>query len=120
MDSSHVSLCALLLRPDCFGLFRCDRAMSLGVNFTSLSKILKCAGNEDVMTMKAEDDADSVSFMFENPSEFMTLIGVHEGRIAKACQFCCARHLFVVAYLLHERTYIYICLTHAYAPHRSR
>lgn len=69
MDSSHVALCALLLRPDCFGLFRCDRAMSLGVNFGSLSKILRCAGNDDVMTMKAEDDADSVSFMFENPNQ---------------------------------------------------
>ena len=43
--------------------------MSLGVNFSSLSKILKCAGNDDVMTMKAEDKGDSVSFMFENPSE---------------------------------------------------
>ena len=75
MDSSHVSLCALLLRPDCFGLFRCDRSISLGVNFSSLSKILKCAGNDDVMTMKAEDEADSVTFMFENPSKLCVMHG---------------------------------------------
>ena len=43
--------------------------ISLGVNFSSLSKILKCDRNDDVMTMKAEDEADSVSFMFENPSK---------------------------------------------------
>ena len=41
----------------------CDRAMSLGVNFSSLSKILNCAGNNNVMTMKAEDDADSVAML---------------------------------------------------------
>jgi len=69
MDSSHVSLCALLLRPDCFGMFRCDRPISLGVNFTALSKILKCSGNDDVMTMKAEEEPDTCSFTFESPSQ---------------------------------------------------
>ena len=69
MDSSHVSLCALLLRPDAFDLYRCDRSVSLGVNFNSLSKILKCAGNDDVITLKANDDCDTVSFMFENQAQ---------------------------------------------------
>jgi proliferating cell nuclear antigen len=55
MDSSHVSLVAMNLKAEGFEHFRCDRAMSLGVNMASLSKILKCANNDDVITIKAED-----------------------------------------------------------------
>jgi hypothetical protein len=28
--------------------------------------MLKCAGNDDVITMKADDNGDTVTFMFEN------------------------------------------------------
>ena len=69
MDTSHVSLVGLLLRSDGFDHFRCDRALSLGINLTSMSKILKCAGNDDTMTLKAEEDNDIINFMFESPSE---------------------------------------------------
>jgi proliferating cell nuclear antigen len=31
----------------------------------NLAKILKCAGNDDSVTMKADDDGDVVSFLFE-------------------------------------------------------
>ena len=34
MDSSHVSLCALLMRADGFDHFRCDKNISLGLNLT--------------------------------------------------------------------------------------
>ena len=37
MDSSHVSLVALLLRADGFDHFRCDRNISLGINLGSLN-----------------------------------------------------------------------------------
>lgn len=36
--------------------------------FSSMSKILKCASNDDIVTMKAQDNADTISFMFESPS----------------------------------------------------
>jgi len=65
MDASHVSLVQLLLRADGFEDYRCDRNISLGMNLESLSKVLKCAGNEDTVTIRAEDDGDSVTFMFE-------------------------------------------------------
>lgn len=68
MDASHVSLVQLLLRADGFEDYRCDRNISLGMNLESLSKVLKCAGNDDVVTMRAEDDADSVTFIFEAKS----------------------------------------------------
>ncbi|XP_067139045.1 proliferating cell nuclear antigen-like [Centruroides vittatus] len=69
MDNSHVSLVSLNLRSDGFDKFRCDRNLSLGMNLTSMSKILRCASNDDIITIKAQDDADSVTFVFEASKE---------------------------------------------------
>lgn len=69
MDSSHVSLVSLMLRSDGFDPYRCDRNMSMGINLGSMSKILKCAGNDDTITIKAGDNADTVTFMFESPNQ---------------------------------------------------
>mmetsp|Transcript_4162 Transcript_4162/g.8563 ORF Transcript_4162/g.8563 Transcript_4162/m.8563 type:complete len:224 (-) Transcript_4162:589-1260(-) len=69
MDSSHVSLVAMLLRSDGFEHYRCDRNMTMGMNLTNMSKMLKCAGNDDIITMKADDDGDVVTFMFESPNQ---------------------------------------------------
>jgi proliferating cell nuclear antigen len=73
MDSSHVALVALLLRSDGFEHYRCDRNISMGMNLTSMAKMLKCAGNDDIITIKADDGGDSVTFMFESPSEWSTI-----------------------------------------------
>jgi proliferating cell nuclear antigen len=67
MDSSHVSLVSLFLRADGFAHYRADRSISLGINLASMSKILKCSGLEDIITLKADDNGDQVSFMFESP-----------------------------------------------------
>ena len=40
------------------------------MNLPSLAKMMKCAGADDVLIMRAEDDADSVIFTFEAPSMF--------------------------------------------------
>lgn len=69
MDSSHVSLVALFLRAEGFEHFRADRNISLGINLGSMDKILKCAGNDDIITLKAEDEGDAVAFMFESPKQ---------------------------------------------------
>jgi proliferating cell nuclear antigen len=69
MDSSHVSLVSLFLRSEGFEHYRADRSMSLGINLGSMAKILKCAGNEDWITLKAEDNGDSIAFMFESPKQ---------------------------------------------------
>jgi len=69
MDSSHVSLVALLLRKDGFDFYRCDRNLSLGINLASMAKILKCAGNDDRVTIRAEDNADVVTFIFESKND---------------------------------------------------
>lgn len=36
---------------------------------TSLTKILKCAKDNDVVTLKAADDADALGMVFESPSQ---------------------------------------------------
>merc|ERR1712152_57469 len=69
MDNSHVSLVSVLLRADGFDKFRCDRQLSMGMNLTSMSKILRCAANDDIITIKAQDQADMVTFMFESPNQ---------------------------------------------------
>merc|ERR1712183_1195618 len=69
MDNSHVSLLSALLRADGFDKFRCDRQLSMGMNLTSMSKILRCAANDDIITIKAQDQADTVNFMFESPNQ---------------------------------------------------
>mmetsp|Transcript_12788 Transcript_12788/g.18665 ORF Transcript_12788/g.18665 Transcript_12788/m.18665 type:complete len:258 (-) Transcript_12788:111-884(-) len=68
MDSSHVSLVQVNLSSSGFDHFRCDRPISLGFNSGSMSKILKCAGNDDIITLKAEDTADNLTLMFESPN----------------------------------------------------
>merc|ERR1712179_8837 len=69
MDNSHVSLVSLNLRAEGFDKYRCDRNLIMGMNLTSMSKILKCAANDDIITMKAQDSADTVTFMFESPNQ---------------------------------------------------
>ncbi|XP_013777130.1 proliferating cell nuclear antigen-like [Limulus polyphemus] len=69
MDNSHVSLVSVNLRSDGFDKYRCDRNISMGMNLGSMSKILKCAANDDIITVKAQDEADSVTFVFEAPNQ---------------------------------------------------
>lgn len=39
------------------------------MSLANLSKVLKCSGNDDIVTLKANDDGDTVTFMFESPKE---------------------------------------------------
>lgn len=70
MDSSHVSLVALLLHRDGFSAYRCDRSLQLGIKLPSMAKILKCAGNDDSAVLRCEDGGDTISFSFNTPSTF--------------------------------------------------
>lgn len=40
-----------------------------GFFFFSESQVLKCANNDDIVTIKAEDQADTVNFVFESPNQ---------------------------------------------------
>lgn len=66
MDNSHVALVSMMLKSDSFSPFRCDRNIALGINLGSLTKVLRCAQNEDILTLKAEDAPDVVNLVFES------------------------------------------------------
>ena len=66
MDNSHVALVSMLLKAEGFSPYRLDRNIALGINLTSLTKVLRCAQNEDILTLKAEDAPDTLSLIFEN------------------------------------------------------
>lgn len=69
MDNSHVALVAVKLEAQGFKRYRCDRPMPLGVNLTSLTKVLKCAKDDDICTLKAADEADVLNLVYEAKSE---------------------------------------------------
>ncbi|KAF2756612.1 hypothetical protein EJ05DRAFT_502109 [Pseudovirgaria hyperparasitica] len=66
MDNSHVALVSMMLKSESFSPFRCDRNIALGINLTSLQKVLRCANSEDILTLKAEDAPDVVNLVFES------------------------------------------------------
>uniref|UniRef100_A0A2R8ZIB0 DNA sliding clamp PCNA n=1 Tax=Pan paniscus TaxID=9597 RepID=A0A2R8ZIB0_PANPA len=65
MDSSHVSLVQFTLPSEGFDTYRCDCNLAMGVNLTIMSKILKCAGNEDIVTLRIEDNVNTLVLVFE-------------------------------------------------------
>ncbi|KWU42207.1 proliferating cell nuclear antigen, partial [Rhodotorula sp. JG-1b] len=65
MDNSHVALVSLNLAKSGFTEYRCDRDLSLGMSLASLQKIVKCAGNNDMVTLRADDSLDVLALLFE-------------------------------------------------------
>lgn len=68
MDNSHVALVSMNLKAESFSPFRCDRNIALGINLTSLTKVLRAAQSSDILTLKAEDAPDVVNLVFESAS----------------------------------------------------
>ena len=73
MDSAHVILVSLQLRADGFENYRCDRTIPVGINMASLSKIIRAAANDDSITLRCDDSAESLNLIFEAPSTFPVL-----------------------------------------------
>jgi len=69
MDQSHVSLVALTLKSEGFESYTCERNISLGVVIESMCKILKCAGNDDKLTIRADEERDKIHFVFDNKKQ---------------------------------------------------
>ena len=65
MDSSHVALVSLQLGVDGFDVYRSDRAMTLGISITNLSKVLRLANADDKVTLRAEEDPTHLTVIFE-------------------------------------------------------
>lgn len=71
MDSAHVSLVSLQLNESGFEQYRCDKAITLGINLTDFSKILKMAQADDVVTLKADDENSFLHIIFDNKSNIL-------------------------------------------------
>lgn len=68
MDASHVALCYLHLRPAFFESYTCEQHLSLAFSLENLAKILKCAANDDSVTLTAARGADKMTIVFESPA----------------------------------------------------
>lgn len=70
MDTAHVSLIFLQLERDGFESYRCDRDVTMGINFRNMATILKGASNDDSVVMTYnEAKSDEVTFKFERPDK---------------------------------------------------
>lgn len=47
---------------------------SLGMSLASLTKIIKCAANNDVITMRADESHDVLALLFESPSKHLVTV----------------------------------------------
>jgi len=56
MDLSHVALVTLSLRHEGFQQYNFHQPQQLGVKLQNLNKILKCAENNDMITVECEAD----------------------------------------------------------------
>lgn len=56
MDASHCSLCSMNFDMEDFVTYICEQETQLGMSFTNLNKILKCASLNDTVTIKADTD----------------------------------------------------------------
>jgi proliferating cell nuclear antigen len=69
MDSAHVSLVALKINEGAFEDYRCDKPLTLGINLSDFSKILKMAKNDDLMILSSDENTSSLSIVFDNKSK---------------------------------------------------
>lgn len=66
VDDSRVLLVSLEIGVEAFQEYRCDHPVTLGMDLSSLSKILRCGNNSDTLTLIADDNPDTVMLLFED------------------------------------------------------
>jgi proliferating cell nuclear antigen len=87
MDASHVALVSMHLNSSHgFDQFTCDSALTLGVNLSSIQKILKCGDSSDTLTLRTTGENSELKFQFENAGRFfefsMALMDIDSERLA--------------------------------------
>lgn len=65
MDSSHVALCSLKLHASGFDEYQCSAPLTVGINVGHLSKVLKCAENNDGAGLSTDGDSE-MDIKFQN------------------------------------------------------
>lgn len=69
MDGSHIALVSFHLGVEAFSQYRCDRNIPLGINVESLMKVLRAGNNDDVLTLRADDQATTLNLIFEDSTQ---------------------------------------------------
>lgn len=67
MDSSHVAL--VFFRLDAgtsFSHYKCDQSHVIGINISSLQKVLKSCNNEDILTINYDSVSQKLRLLFES------------------------------------------------------
>lgn len=72
MDKLNGALICLTLDNNGFDHYRCDRNISLGINMKYLNSVLKCAHDDDIITMKSADQGDTLNIHIETSSQKKT------------------------------------------------
>jgi proliferating cell nuclear antigen len=72
IDPTKACLVQFLLRSEGFESFRCDRILRLGISIESFAKILKCAKDDDSLTLDCEDVSDTFNMTFEREGRLTT------------------------------------------------
>ncbi|KAL4683244.1 hypothetical protein H8957_006058 [Semnopithecus entellus] len=83
----------------------CDCNLAIGMNLTSMFKILHCAGNEDVMTLGAEDNADTLDKVSDCKVKLMDLdaeqLGIPEQEYSCVVKMPAGEFACICRYLSH-------------------
>ncbi|KAK8863489.1 hypothetical protein M9Y10_011173 [Tritrichomonas musculus] len=69
MDVSHVSLISIHLPEDCFDTYQCSESMVLNFNVETLTKVLKSADSNDILTIRTERSQDDIEIQLNAQSE---------------------------------------------------
>merc|ERR1719348_1969107 len=78
-----------------FEQYRCDSDQCLGIQFSALSKILKCMTSKDSLSIQAQSDGDVVNFIFESmdqeqlgipDTEYDTIIEMPSAEFQRICR----------------------------------
>lgn len=83
MDTSHVSLVKVVLKSKKFDEYLCERDnFCVGINLTSMNKVLKCLRHDDELTIQLKESSDVMQFHFKSKnrvSKFeMKLVDIDE------------------------------------------
>jgi len=69
MDSSHVALVTFHLRAADFEEFHCEQHHTLGLSLGNWLKVIKCAENDDRVTLRTDNSGSTLTFIFEGKSD---------------------------------------------------
>jgi proliferating cell nuclear antigen len=68
MDASHVALVNFTILAEACTVYRCTETLTLGINVTNLTKIVKCAESDDSVILRQSKDESKLEITFESKS----------------------------------------------------